>query len=70
MGERSPSSHEHFLYFDSFGKMKTSVTKDAPVGHHIVAMATCHSLTIINGEISGDPIDLKMFQASGWVRII
>ncbi|XP_071805048.1 polyamine-transporting ATPase 13A3-like [Asterias amurensis] len=50
----------------SFGKMKTSVTKDAPVGHLTVAMATCHSLTIINGEISGDPIDLKMFQASGW----
>jgi len=30
-------------------------------------MATCHSLTIIEGKITGDPLDLKMFEASGWV---
>ena len=29
-------------------------------------MATCHSLTIINEELSGDPLDLKMFEATGW----
>jgi cation-transporting ATPase 13A3/4/5 len=29
-------------------------------------MATCHSLTIINDELSGDPLDLKMFEATGW----
>lgn len=23
-------------------------------------MATCHSLTLINGELSGDPLDLKV----------
>ena len=34
----------------------------------VVAMATCHSLTIIEGNIAGDPLDLKMFEASGWVR--
>ena len=34
----------------------------------VVAMATCHSLTIIEGKIAGDPLDLKMFEASGWVR--
>jgi len=33
----------------------------------VVAMATCHSLTIIEGKIAGDPLDLKMFEASGWV---
>jgi len=33
----------------------------------LVAMATCHSLTIIEGMITGDPLDLKMFEASGWV---
>jgi len=32
----------------------------------VVAMATCHSLTIIEGQIAGDPLDLKMFEASGW----
>ena len=30
-------------------------------------MATCHSLTIIEGQLSGDPLDQKMFEATGWV---
>ena len=30
-------------------------------------MATTHSLATINGELSGDPIDLKMFLGTGWV---
>lgn len=29
-------------------------------------MATCHSLRAIKGELLGDPLDLKMFQFSGW----
>lgn len=29
-------------------------------------MATCHSLTFVRGVISGDPLDLKMFNATGW----
>lgn len=33
----------------------------------VVAMATCHSLTIIEGRLSGDPLDMKMFEACGWV---
>ena len=32
----------------------------------IAAMATCHSLTLIDGELCGDPLDFKMFQATGW----
>ena len=32
----------------------------------LTAMATCHSLTVINGALSGDPLDLKMFEATGW----
>uniref|UniRef100_A0A1I8I5Z0 Cation-transporting ATPase n=1 Tax=Macrostomum lignano TaxID=282301 RepID=A0A1I8I5Z0_9PLAT len=30
------------------------------------AMATCHTLTRIEGELSGDPLDLKMFLSTGW----
>uniref|UniRef100_G1RA24 Polyamine-transporting ATPase 13A3 n=1 Tax=Nomascus leucogenys TaxID=61853 RepID=G1RA24_NOMLE len=30
-------------------------------------MATCHSLTKIEGVLSGDPLDLKMFEAIGWI---
>uniref|UniRef100_A0AAY4A6W0 P-type ATPase A domain-containing protein n=1 Tax=Denticeps clupeoides TaxID=299321 RepID=A0AAY4A6W0_9TELE len=33
----------------------------------LACMATCHSLTKINGELSGDPLDLKMFNATGWI---
>ena len=34
----------------------------------VAAMATCHSLTIIEGSLAGDPLDLKMFEATNWVR--
>ncbi|XP_061189779.1 polyamine-transporting ATPase 13A3-like [Saccostrea echinata] len=30
------------------------------------AMATCHSLTMIDGILSGDPLDLIMFEATNW----
>uniref|UniRef100_A0A1Y1K7X3 Cation-transporting ATPase n=1 Tax=Photinus pyralis TaxID=7054 RepID=A0A1Y1K7X3_PHOPY len=29
-------------------------------------MATCHSLTIIEDRIMGDPLDEKMFESTGW----
>ncbi|XP_076451738.1 polyamine-transporting ATPase 13A3-like isoform X2 [Babylonia areolata] len=32
----------------------------------LVCLATCHSLTIIDGELSGDPLDLIMFNAIKW----
>uniref|UniRef100_A0A8C4QPU4 ATPase 13A3 n=1 Tax=Eptatretus burgeri TaxID=7764 RepID=A0A8C4QPU4_EPTBU len=36
-------------------------------GDMVVAMATCHSLTRLDGQLSGDPLDLKMFEATGWI---
>ncbi|XP_032223526.1 polyamine-transporting ATPase 13A3 [Nematostella vectensis] len=33
----------------------------------LAALATCHSLTVIDGEITGDPLDLKMFEATDWI---
>uniref|UniRef100_A0A1B6M5K1 Cation-transporting ATPase n=1 Tax=Graphocephala atropunctata TaxID=36148 RepID=A0A1B6M5K1_9HEMI len=33
----------------------------------IYGMASCHSLTIINGTVSGDPLDVKMFESTGWI---
>ncbi|XP_052286292.1 polyamine-transporting ATPase 13A3-like isoform X2 [Dreissena polymorpha] len=32
----------------------------------LIGMATCHSLTIIDGEISGDPMDVIMFNSTKW----
>ncbi|KAL5475533.1 hypothetical protein EMCRGX_G025360 [Ephydatia muelleri] len=37
-----------------------------PPGILLFAMATCHSLTIINNELVGDPLDVKMFCSTGW----
>ena len=37
--------------------------------HHekfLQGMATCHSLTTIDGKLSGDPIDVIMFEGTGW----
>nr|XP_032818254.1 probable cation-transporting ATPase 13A4 isoform X3 [Petromyzon marinus] len=31
------------------------------------AMATCHSLALIDGAIQGDPLDVRMFEATQWV---
>lgn len=33
----------------------------------IATMATCHSLTHIQGSLAGDPLDLSMFNATKWV---
>ena len=32
----------------------------------IKGMATCHSLTLIDDKLSGDPIDLRMFDFTKW----
>ncbi|RMD41460.1 hypothetical protein DV735_g3675, partial [Chaetothyriales sp. CBS 134920] len=32
----------------------------------LYAMATCHSLRLVDDELIGDPLDLKMFQFTGW----
>ncbi|KAK4054952.1 hypothetical protein OIO90_003293 [Microbotryomycetes sp. JL221] len=30
------------------------------------ALATCHALKIVDGEVIGDPLDLRMFEFTGW----
>lgn len=32
----------------------------------LYTMATCHSLRAVDGEILGDPLDVKMFEFTGW----
>ncbi|XP_050682195.1 polyamine-transporting ATPase 13A3-like isoform X2 [Leptidea sinapis] len=33
----------------------------------VQALASCHSLTSIQGQLKGDPLDLKMFEFTQWV---
>lgn len=30
------------------------------------ALATCHALKIVDGEVIGDPLDMRMFEFTGW----
>ncbi|XP_028654053.1 polyamine-transporting ATPase 13A3-like isoform X1 [Erpetoichthys calabaricus] len=51
-----------------FGTLEHQVIMEVqPWSHFIVGMATCHSLTKIDGKLSGDPLDLKMFEATSWI---
>ncbi|XP_053210773.1 polyamine-transporting ATPase 13A3-like isoform X2 [Panonychus citri] len=38
-----------------------------PTGPILSCLSTCHSLTIIGDNLVGDPLDLKMFHATGWI---
>ncbi|XP_064135924.1 probable cation-transporting ATPase 13A4 [Loxodonta africana] len=40
--------------------------KALPWGPLFAAMASCHSLILLDGTIQGDPLDLKMFEATAW----
>ncbi|XP_054838971.1 probable cation-transporting ATPase 13A4 isoform X2 [Eublepharis macularius] len=37
-----------------------------PWGPACGAMVSCHSLVLLDGKIQGDPLDLKMFEATHW----
>ncbi|KAH9492498.1 hypothetical protein Btru_025992, partial [Bulinus truncatus] len=41
-------------------------TTQLPKDDMLFGMACCHSLTIINNEIIGDPMDIIMFKATDW----
>ena len=32
-------------------------------------LATCHSITYVGKELIGDPLDVKMFEATGYTMI-
>ncbi|EHB13962.1 Putative cation-transporting ATPase 13A4 [Heterocephalus glaber] len=40
--------------------------KALPWGPLCAAMASCHSLILLDDTIQGDPLDLKMFEATAW----
>ncbi|XP_078521831.1 putative cation-transporting ATPase 13A4 [Lissotriton helveticus] len=37
-----------------------------PWGPLVGALASCHSLMVIDGKLQGDPLDLKMFEGTYW----
>lgn len=46
------------------------VKKAPPTSQRIVeAMAACHSLVLIDGQLTGDPVDKILFSATGWKMV-
>ncbi len=37
-------------------------------GKLIETLATCHSITRFDGVLTGDPLDVKMFKSTEWVK--
>jgi len=61
---------ENFNYFKSKIVKDELYDKSKEVKSLFVeCMATCHSITIVNGAHLGDPIDLRMFESTGWSLI-
>ncbi|XP_061777078.1 polyamine-transporting ATPase 13A3-like [Nerophis ophidion] len=51
-----------------FSSPETEVTTETLAKTSFVAcMATCHSLVRIEDKLCGDPLDLKVFNATGWI---
>lgn len=45
------------------------LTTQAERSSLFLTMLTCHSLNFVDGEIIGDPLDVKMFDSTGWLLI-
>lgn len=41
--------------------------RSLPDGHLLYSLASCHSITLLNGNPIGDLMDLKMLESTGWV---
>ncbi|XP_017930436.1 probable cation-transporting ATPase 13A4 [Manacus vitellinus] len=57
-----PSERNCFQDIHSF-----PADSNLPWGPVFRAMAVCHSLIVWEGKIQGDPLDVKMFEATNWV---
>lgn len=51
---------------NSFGSLESTQLRPSLVHAALYTMATCHSLRSVEGELVGDPLDLKMFEFTKW----
>uniref|UniRef100_A0A4Y0BJT0 Cation-transporting ATPase n=1 Tax=Anopheles funestus TaxID=62324 RepID=A0A4Y0BJT0_ANOFN len=52
---------------NSFQIPLKDITRLPMSDHLLFGMVTCHSITFVNGEMRGDPLDLKIFESTGWI---
>lgn len=55
---------------EKFGQCVVDVNNLPAKSPLVQALASCHSLTSIQGQLKGDPLDLKMFEFTQWVRYL
>lgn len=48
-------------------KSPIETVENMPYDTFLYGLVCCHSLTIIDNQIVGDPLDLKMFESTKWV---
>lgn len=46
--------------------LPVSNVESLPYDVFVCGLVCCHSLTIIDKQITGDPLDIKMFESTGW----
>lgn len=51
---------------NSFGPLTSAALCPSLTHAALYTMATCHSLRSVEGELVGDPLDLKMFEFTNW----
>ncbi|XP_075218287.1 polyamine-transporting ATPase 13A3-like isoform X2 [Lycorma delicatula] len=56
-------SEQQLLTDDHLIKDVKTLDNKSPIK---IALASCHSLTVIDNEICGDPLDITMFKATDW----
>jgi len=61
------SSQAYNYYKSKRKKGKQNKDKNQDLNLFFVeCLASCHCATYVNGKIIGDPVDVKMFESSGW----
>ena len=63
------NANEAYNYYKQkkSGKEKSQKDKNKDLNLFFVeCLATCHCATYVNDKIIGDPVDVKMFESSGW----
>ena len=63
-------SNENFEYYKSKSVDESVITKkDDLTQLYIECLACCQGITRVNGKLIGDPIDVEMFESTGWELI-
>ena len=69
---QKPSNRFSDIFLDSLALLPGAAYERDPTVHYdhhkaiLCTMATCHSLREVEGELVGDPLDMKMFEFTGW----